>query len=326
MKYALHHASPAIIWPGFHIETKTVAGAAKLAEELNRLDKDMNDWAVECHKAQAERDGLRKELDVQIEAKNNALRKVTDLEALGVELELRLKGSVTNRALKQRLGVRTGQVSELLNVLEAAQGILARYVEPGHPMKARYALTGLLDILDDGELVSMMRNLRELIGVKDNGSVELTKEQKKQVLSALDNLAMAYPWGWPRGMRDNYENACRILGTSEDGDVANGKQYLSGFGLGVDIEQPFTVQADRVYINGRLVLDGITPTIGLVAEPTERVVNNTTNHFGPKASKKELKQLRKAVEYFEEYADEKDPLNENVKAAKHLRKLLKKLS
>lgn len=153
MKYVLHHASPAIIWPGFHIETKTGDGAAKLAEELNRLDTELVRTRVE--------------LQTQIEAKNNALRKVTDLEALGVELELRLKGSVTNRALKQRLSVRTGQVRELLYVLEHAQGILAEYIEPNGRVKPRAALTSLLGVLDDSALVTMMR---ELISVKNNGA------------------------------------------------------------------------------------------------------------------------------------------------------------
>lgn len=253
MKYEQRKYSPNrefVSWPGFEIETVTAMGAAKLVEELNHLDKNMNDWAVGCHKAQAERDDLREELDVQIEAKNNALRKVTDLEAL-----------------KQRLGVRTHQVSELLNVLEAAQGILARYVEPGHPMKARYALTGLLGILDDGELVSMMRNLRELIGVKDNGS--------------------------------------------------DGKRYIAGFGIvtpnGAGYQpEPFTVQANQVYVNKSLVLDGIIPTTKLAAEPQGRVVNNTTNHFGP--SKKLKRKNRKLKARVSELENELDELLSEIRA------------
>lgn len=305
MKYVLHHASPAIVWPGFHIETKTGDGAAKLAEELNRLDKDMNDWAVECHKAQAERDGLRKGLNVQIEANQSNLKKLTELINIqksqgrdrymtgmlnglilarsvldgenqiyedhqgGVELnekqtahivstldrlaagwtcvwpqpmreayekacrllgvsddgdvqptpskvnaefevvmlmsspaQYRVVGPDTNldfgtwkntaqevcarlnaqlaerearefklfesncekKSFEERLAVRDQQARQLLDALEASQGVLRLYIEPGSRMKPKVVLTDLLGILDGAVLVTMMRNLRAWLG------------------------------------------------------------------------------------------------------------------------------------------------------------------
>lgn len=400
MKYVsqqLLGQTPQVVWEGFAIPTQSSYGADKLAEELNRLD----------HLA-TQRD---QELVVQIEAKNNALRKVSDLEK-------QLMGTPTNRELKQRLGVRTGQVHELLDVLERCQSILAQYITPLSGIRPKVALTSLLDILDGGDLIDMMRNLRELISVKNNGSVELTRLQKAHVLQALDETAQLLR-NYTSEQPASYAEACRILGASEDGDVSSpeklmaggapwwathffqdgatndwfygrvinekcprywidsdtqststrmwtennivagtlqevsangsqkkfpevgaemlvtlkrgpdGKQYLSGFGLG--IEQPFIVQADQVFINGACIESTVSAMeLGTaIHEGLERVVNNTTNHFAaePKASKKELEQLRKATEYFEQYADaHPNPLPENTCAAKHLRKLLKKLS
>ena len=220
MKYAHLKGSPNkeyVSWPGFSIETVTGSGAATLADELNRLD----------HLA-TQRD---QELVVQIEAKNNALRKVGDLEALGVEMELKLKGSPSNRALKQRLSVRNSQVRELLDVLERCQGILADYLDPATGIKPRAALNHLLDVLDDGALVTRINHLSEMIQKRplgweiDNGSVELTKADRLKVLEALkSSVVSCYPGMWSEELVGVNQEALRILGASEDDDVANGSQ------------------------------------------------------------------------------------------------------
>lgn len=185
------------------------------------------DRSTVAHHVCGELNRLNGEVDVQVEAKNNALRKVADLEALGVEMELKLKGTPSNRALKQRLGVRNSQVRELLDVLERCQGILADYLDPSAGIKPRAALNHLLDILDDGAFVTRINHLSEMLKKRplgweiDNGSVELTKEDKLAVLKALDDQAKTL-----RLFMDtqpaSYAEACRILGASEDGDVANG--------------------------------------------------------------------------------------------------------
>ncbi|AUM59787.1 hypothetical protein [Pseudomonas phage PMBT14] len=293
MKYSVHSITThdngmklyTISSPGF--STQVCSSQAHpietLCGELNRL-----------HHMAAKLEG---ELVVQIEAKCKALKRVEELEKRVFDSECE------NKALTQRLGVRTGQVSRLLDVLERCQGILAAYVQPEPRLKPKVALQDLLDILDDCALVTEMNNLRELIGVKDNGSVELTKEQKAQVLSALDVAAYYYPGIWPESLRTAYENACRILGASEDGDVAPvysikiapgwvvGKDYVAGLGVGLQYcactpgNPPFIVQGGRTFTNASKVLDGIKGVIGeteLGAELQERVVNNTTNHFGPR--------------------------------------------
>lgn len=335
MKYEVHsnHGTVhRVVFPGFHIETVHKFGADKLAEELNRLDQEVNK--------------ANESLAVQIEAKCKALKRVEELDKQVFD------GECENKALEQRLGVRTSQISKLLDVLERAQMALALYIEPGASLKPKAVLTDLMGILDDGALVSTMRNLRELILVKDNGSVELTCGQKKQVLSALDNIVMAYPDIWPDSVSDNYHNACRILGADEVvrndteylnkgangerlresirqhregkfpqvGDEAtvvlkrgeNGEQYIAGIRFG--IEQPFIVKADQVYVNGACIEKSAVSAMELgtaIHEGFERVVNNTVNQFGP--DEKLKRKIRKLKHRIEGLVIERDELLMEVK-------------
>lgn len=92
---------------------------------------------------------------------------------------------------------------------------------------------------------------------------------------------------------------------------AAGQEYVCGLGAVVDPQQ-FIVEADKVYINGAMIADATLDEA--------RVVNVTTNHFGPepKASKKQLAALKSALTLIDHEGRED--------IHKHLRKLLKKLS
>ncbi|UOL48356.1 hypothetical protein [Pseudomonas phage Almagne] len=358
MKYSVHSITThdngmklyTISSPGF--STQVCSSQAHpieaLCGELNRLEERVKYFGgshPKRHKG-VTIDGKRylleslatEDLSVQVEIKCKALKRVEELEKQVFD------GECDNKALTQRLGVRTSQVSRLLYVLERCQGILAAYVQPEPRLKPKVALQDLLDVLDDSALVTMMRNLRELIGVKDNGSVELTKTDKLAILEALDRVAACYPGIWSKELRAVYENACRILGASEDGEetpaysvkiapgAVEGKDYFTGFGVGIH-EGPhpaFIVQNGQTFIDASKILDGIKGVIGeteLGAELQERVVNVTNNHFAPeyRLRRKERAALESAIKKLEEKAGGIG-LTAEEEAAQSLRKLLKKLS
>lgn len=150
MKYEVSKSTPAVTWPGFHIETRTGDGADCLASELNRLHKDMDDWANGCHKASAERDEKSKTI---VELK----KQVEDLKVLNTVA----KGKIL--AL-QSLAVDDNQdIQRLLDAIEASQSVLGAYISPGLPdtaETAQKALSDLQGILGDGKLVTLCRGLR----------------------------------------------------------------------------------------------------------------------------------------------------------------------
>lgn len=173
--------------------------AAHVCGELNRLDAEVN-RLTECLRpkvtffggsvpnrhAGVEVDGERyllesifnENLAVQVEAKCKALDRAREAENIAdqlrrdvTHLEHKLfEANCEGRSFEQRLGVRTGQVRRLLTALEHAQAILAAYVQPEPHVKPKSALNDLLGVLDDGELVTMMRKLREWLGVKEPAS------------------------------------------------------------------------------------------------------------------------------------------------------------
>lgn len=105
--------------------------------------------------------------------------------------ELKLfESNCEKKSFEERLAVRDQQARQLLDALEAAQGVLRLYIEPGSRMKPKVVLTDLLGILDGAVLVTMMRNLRAWLGKNpdiyamdppgDAPTVELTMEFPKR--------------------------------------------------------------------------------------------------------------------------------------------------
>ena len=153
MKYQHHKGSPSgeyVSLPQGSVEVVTGSGAAQLVQELNRLHKDMDDWANGCHKASAERDEKSKTI---VELK----KQVEDLKVLNTVA----KGKIL--AL-QSLAVDDNQdIQRLLDAIEASQSVLGAYISPGLPdtaETAQKALSDLQGILGDGKLVTLCRGLR----------------------------------------------------------------------------------------------------------------------------------------------------------------------
>lgn len=255
MKYAstsllARPAKPVVEGPDFRIETVTQFGADKMVEELNRLDLEKVQLGAKIDNQREELEAVKRDLKLQIDAKNNYI----------------------------------SQAATFITAIRKSQQVLAAYLPTGGTSPGA-TLNSLLEILDNGDLVNLVRG--SVLGASEDGDVA---NGSKKFLDVGDEATV-------------------ILKRGEDG-----KQYIAGPGIGPF--PPFTVQADQVYVNKRLVLDGITPTMGLVAEPTERVVNNTTNHFASrKVSKKQLDALQYAIDKMV------DPTTR-----KSLCKLLKKLS
>lgn len=155
MKYQHHKGSPSgeyVSLPQGSVEVVTGSGAAQLVQELNRLHKDMDDWANGCHKASAERDEKSK---IVVELK----KQVEDLKALNEAAEERIQ-ALKSLAIRDR-----DAIERLLDAIEASQRVLGAYISPGLPdtaETAQKALSDLLGILDDGKLVTLCRGLRNI--------------------------------------------------------------------------------------------------------------------------------------------------------------------
>lgn len=276
MKYVSHQPlgqSPHVVWTGFSIPVQSSHGAAKLAEELNRLDTDLV-------RTRQELEAIKRDLTLQVEAKNNYI----------------------------------SQAATFVTAIRESQKILAEYIDPSavplgpkaERAHIRHALTELLGVLDHRDLVALVQGSSLSEEHIRKGSIKTAVEMS--TLNDWENATHQITFDGKHWVNVELDVDCFTA-------CSDGKRSWSVDSIpSANVVQRPTTEADIDY--------EVSPAI------LERVVNNTTNHFAPepKASKKQLRELKKAVKYFEEYADEKDPLNENVKAAKHLRKLLKKLS
>lgn len=125
-----------VCWSGFDIPVNEKHGAEKLVQELNSLDG---------------------QLFIQKDVAQGALKQVEELKALNEASEKRIQ------ALQSLAVTENRAIQRLLDALEASQHVLAAYCLPGLSVTRKSmqsALSDLLGILDDGNLVMLCRELR----------------------------------------------------------------------------------------------------------------------------------------------------------------------
>lgn len=267
--------------------------------------------------------------------------------------------------LTKKLNAKRETIGKLVTAIHESQKILADYLEPGKKLLenssgqlCRDTISQLLEILDHRDLVTLVDGNSEEAKPGEPYLDMLSSKPTNWPYWATHLFRDEDGWQFGKLVKEGYfidsdseatASQCwnrqnMIDGTLEErpghegvtlktATNAAGQEYICGLGVGVDPQQ-FIVEADKVYINGAAIETGtlvhtILDGFSKIISETQLGKMVTTNHFAPepKASKKELKQLRKATEYFEQYADaHPNPLPENTKAAKHLRKLLRKLS